>query len=285
MEALSPPVASAPAAYAANPTGTPLPLPPAKRNVGVWVTLAILAVIGLAIGGVGLLRAMGKTPNPGVLQAQGTDPNPGLLRVRTDPASGVTQTTVDPRVPVVMPDDIRRYLEHLERTERQRIETTKTQLPQLMARAMRAKMSGTMEVLKSLAGGDDEVIERPPNEEFANDTAEFQATWRQLVDAFNAYPPPAECVPVRNDYDQALRETGAMIGDVFTLLNDSATNPDAAIASLSKMQGTSAGRIDTAAKGADRGVAALCEKYETKKWFDLAGDIGNSGILTQFSGL
>lgn len=262
-----------------------LPAPPA-RSKGPWIVLGVLVLAGLLAGGYGLLRALGQPAPAGVAQATGAPPDPGILQAAPpQPAAGVTQLAPPPaRTP--MPDDVRRWLEHLQRTEQARIETTKTQLPQLMARAMRAKMSGAMEMLKSLAGGEDPAAETPPpNQEFANEVAAFQRSWQELVAFFNSYPPPTECVPIRNDYDQALRETGAMIGDVFALLADSEQNPDAAIAALTRMQGTSAPRIDEAARRADQGVAQICEKYDTRKWFDLAGDIGNSGILTQFGGL
>jgi hypothetical protein len=268
---------------------------------GIAVILALF--LGLKAAGVfqlrspsatkGTLQATGESPGGVLLQARGENPG-ALLKAQGDRPTGLLEAHGTPPDPILrseskapvdtpMPDDVREWLDHLRRTEEKRISLATSQISEAMVLMMELKGAGaSMEQLQGLldeAGG----IENSADTKSTVDTAlakarAMQEEWPVLIQFFVSKPPPAECVPVRDRYDQVLRETAGMINDIIKIVVDSDKDPAAAIAKLEAMKGKSKNMIDKPALAADDGVAAICRKYNTKKWFDIQGDTG-SGLL------
>ena len=66
--------------------------------------------------------------------------------------------------------------------------------------------------------------------------------------------------------------------DVLVEASEPGADPQALVSKLMGMKGTS-GTIDQAGKTTDDQVQAICDKYTTRKWFGISGDIGDAGML------
>lgn len=183
-----------------------------------------------------------------------------------------------------MPDDVRNWLEHLNRIEQTRVGLAASQIQNAM-RTLATLQSGD---LAWAMDGDEEDSNadatRKKQQERAqrvgNDMQSLQTAWRTLSTAFNSVPPPAECVGIKANYDQVINQTGNMMVDIIGQLQNASKDPQAAISALTAMQGQSKSRIDVPARAADQGVGSICRKYDVTKWFDIQGDVG-SGAMAQ----
>lgn len=219
-----------------------------------------------------VLGATGSDGSP-VLEAQGAVPPP-MLRAEGNAGATVFER---PGQIVVMPADIRAWLEHLRRTEEKRMRLAETQLSEMMVSLTLLQGGDPLSNLGALLDEDDPLdssAKAPSIEKTANDTLRQRKAWTELTAFFNSVQPPAECVPIRNEYDQVVRETGAMMGDIVGVVSDAGSNPQSALASLMRMQGKSKDRVDRPAAEADGLVGEICRKYNTRKWFDIQGDVG-----------
>lgn len=75
-----------------------------------------------------------------------------------------------------------------------------------------------------------------------------------------------------------------MMGALSDASNKASEDPTQSLEILTSMLGTSGGRIDNAAVATDRKVAEVCNKYQVRKWFDIAADVGG-GIMGRLGGL
>lgn len=226
-----------------------------------------------------LLNAEGSAPNSDLLRTEGSAPTSELLKVYgSPPSSKLTQVEVEK---ISMPPEILAYLQHVERTEAMRVKIAREQLSSLMVDLTMVKGAGaSLDALKDLADPESTGEEKPsPREHVGRSAAQKREDWNRLTDSFVAVSPPAECIKLRDDYNVALRETGAMFGQVMDALEQASTSPEAALTALQEMQNTSAPRIDQFAKDADRIIREICDKYLTRKWFDVTGDVGGGGML------
>ncbi len=269
---------------------TAMAAPGSRGKAWVYVACGVFGVLAL-LGGLmatGALRfGASQTLDPN-LQATGrTGPSTLPATGEQGPNSLSVTGQAQPNLPavgqkVVMPDDVRKWLEHLERIEKRRVDMASRQVGQALEMLVALQAGGTMPMLQGLldeaATGEDQNIKGPVKDTV--DSAEkIRADWRQLNEDFNSYPPPAECVPIRNDYDVALRETGAMISDILGAVERADEDRSGALAALMKMRGTSK-HIDASAVDTDDGVQRICDKYETRKWFKVTADIGG-GMMSR----
>lgn len=186
-----------------------------------------------------------------------------------------------------MPDDIYIWLEHLRKTEELRKSLAADQVGDLTVMMTRMKTSSITDAMKSLFTEEESPIPldgaAPDKNSLVVDAKSKREEWKKLNDYFLSYPPPAECAPIQASYTQALGETGAMIVEILDAVSLASESPEQAIAALTKMQGTSGGRIDTLAKQTDDQVGDICRKYETRKWFGISGDVGG-GFMSKLGG-
>lgn len=268
----------------ATPTGSPAFGGEAARQKRSMRWIAALAIVGsLAAAYIGL-RASGalsvgaSTPEAPTLQAQGSVNPPAILRTEgTTPPPSLDK----PGQRIVMPAEIRDWLEHLRRTEEKRMRLAEDQMAELMVSLTLLQGGDPLSNLGDLLDPDAPTNpdQAPPSvRRTAEDAQKHSRAWADLTRFFNSVPPPAECVPIRNEYDQVVRETGLMMTDIIGVVQGSTANPQTALASLMRMRGRSKERIDTPAIETDSLVQEICDKYDTRKWFDIKGDVGG-GML------
>lgn len=270
----------------ADPSGgVGVAAPPPSRSKLIAIISGALLVVAVAfiLGATGVLRIGAQRQSP-TLQEQATPPEASITKAETPTPTGVT--IGPPPEKVKMPDDIKAWLEHLRRCEEKRVALSRDQVSSMMVTLSMLQVGGADEAIKDLTNDDPNAPPpNPPTKKVVDQTVDMRTKWRELSDLFNSVPPPAECKPIRDDYDQALRETGGMMMDILGTLDNAGTNPQEAVAKLMQLQGKSADRIDEKAQKADDGVSAICDKYETPKWFKIVRDIGGGGLLNQFQGI
>jgi hypothetical protein len=252
-----------------------------KRNsLAIGIGIGVLATLILVGAGYFALGLGGKKISPVTQLTAKTQP---VL-----PASG----TREPALPIAkpenikMPDDIYAWLEHLRRTEEKRKAMSADQIGELTVLATQMKTAGVEDAMRSLFTTEESPIEVPEqskSEKVGRSAAEKRQQWKELNDFFLSVPPPSECTPIQASYTQTLGETGAMIVEILDALELAQESPEKAISALTKMQGTSGGRIDEFAKQTDSQVGDICSKYQTPRWFSITPDVGG-GILSGLSG-
>jgi len=253
------------------------------------VCLVVLLAIGIGAN-LNLLKPGGKAAQ--VLATTTTPPSPTMPKLATPSPIMPKLATPDPTLmqpapqDTPMPDDVRAWLEHLQRIEAYRTSMTADQIGDMLVFMTGLQSSKVTDAISGILGDDDEGGPPKPtaSENLTNKTDETRDAWRVLMDEFRKLPPPAECVPIATSYDETLGETSAMMVEILDALQSAQDNPQAAIAALTKMQGTSSGRIDSLAKDSDRQVGAICDKYKTRKWFSIASDVGG-GMMGKLGGL
>ncbi|MCB8932962.1 MAG: PepSY-associated TM helix domain-containing protein [Fimbriimonadaceae bacterium] len=252
-----------------------------KRSMRWIAALAIVGSLAAAYIGLrasGALRIGASTPEAPTLEAQGSVQAPAILRTEgTTPPPALNK----PGERIVMPPEIRDWLEHLRRTEEKRMRLAEDQMAELMVSLTLLQGGDPLTNLGDLLDPDAPTYpeQDPPSvKRTTEDAQKHSRAWAELTQFFNSVPPPAECVPIRNEYDQVVRETGLMMTDIMGLVQGSTANPQTALASLMRMRGRSKERIDQPAIETDSLVQEICNKYNTRKWFDVKGDVGG-GML------
>lgn len=234
-----------------------------KRTSFWWGSVVGLMVVG---GVVGLLFATGN------LQLRGGNTAPTITQQGEAPAPVVQKG------PKQMPDDVRAWLEHLERIEKKRVALAQKQLAQVLVMGTQIKGAGIADVLGGMLNDEGGEVQKPPELEKAEATvADVRKPWAELADEFATVPPPSGCQEVAGNYDQTLRETGATIGDIQDVLTNAMGDPQGAIEKLQGIRGSHMGAIDSAAGKADEGVQKICDAYDTRKWFSIQRDVGTGG--------
>lgn len=289
----------------ATPQVDPYQAQSRKSSTMLFVGLIVLALMGgFALGKGGFLNRSGEIAGEGQrisLEASG-DSKPVQIQVPEEPLDLPVQLGFDPTMPDLrqghqpdpgpqvadkMPQEVREWLLHLERTESERNRMTKAQLGSVLGMMTGFGGGGSLEALanEALTGEEATVQEYDPSkrERAQGETAAIRKSWKDLNAYFNSKQPPAECVPIKNAYEQCLGETSAMMLDILGQLEKAESDPQAALNGLISMMGTSEGKIDVAAKQTDGMVGQICHKYDTWKWFSISGDIG--GGLGALGGL
>ena len=246
-----------------------------RKTTLIAIVIGCIAAVcagGFALKSMGLIGATGQTPEDKLLAAQG--------RTAVAPLAAVGQTQETPlgvvgQKPLEMPDDIYQWLEHLRKSEDKRNEITMSQLTSAYTEKEKSQVAGGVDALKDLLNGiDDGTSEmHPPTEKLAELLKKMHDECHEVLVYFDSVEPPAECVPIRDAYDQALNEEAAQMGDIA----DHLAAGD--MEKLLKMEGKSAQGIDTAGAKTDRLVGEICDKYHKRRWFDIASDIKSSPIF------
>lgn len=223
------------------------------------------------------LKAEGSTPVQDLLRAEGSNPEIPLLKA--EGSQGPTALNI-PAQRTEMPDDIRKWLEHLERIEKRKNDLSMKQLSQMAVLMQQMKvLGGGMGVLNEEEGGYGG--DTGPSETAKVSFDAMRPEWNQLISDFRSYPPPAECRPIADDYYRAVSEIPGINSDLAGILENVASDPAAALEKAMKLQNTSATVIDKYLGASDGRVADICRKYETRKWFDIKSDVGG-GLMGKF---
>ena len=247
-----------------------------KRRTGmIAIALGCIAALfagGMALKSMGILGENGKTPEEAALAARGKRPGSALVAVGKTvetPLAAVAEK------PAEMPEDIYKWLEHLRITEEKRAAITMSQLTSAYTEKEKSQVAGGVDALKDLLNGiDDGTSEmHPPTEKLGVLIKQMHDDCHQVLVFFDSVEPPAECVPIRDAYDQALNEEAAQMGDIA----DHLAAGD--MEKLLKMEGKSAQGIDSAGEKTDRLVGEICDKYHKRRWFSIASDIKSSPLF------
>lgn len=262
---------------AAAQGGMAVPMAAARRQTTVWAVVGtIAAILALALGlkAAGLFQFGSRNPDnrslvaagaaaPDTLGLRGSGPKP-ILQDQGKNAPG-------------MPDDVRRYLEHVERIERKKVDLTSRMMAEMTVLGTKLKGFGDAEGIMNHdpdLGGDGK---RPDKE--ANDAlGDLKPRWEALVEEFKSVPPPPSCVPLRDDFYRALSEIPGMVGDIADVLKLVETDPTAALQKAQGMRGSSSDAIDKYFGAADSDLGEICSHYNTSKWFEIKRDIGGGSL-------
>jgi len=259
-----------------------IPLPAKKLKLG-WIIASVAALMLVCIGMfvMNMLAKTGKMDPSKVLSKQGSMGGPMLQKTgKEKPMLGITA-----RNPAAMPDDVLRWLQHLERIEKGRGKLAREGLSNLMVMAQSAQFGMDMGDLKNLATGDPDAPDpTPAAEKIAAANVDVKKQWGDLRADFDSYPPPSECQTIADSYGHALDETGAMITDVNDAIAQAKDDTNAALKKLYGMQNQSKS-IDEFGNTTDDKVKAICDKYNKRKWFSISSDFGNSNILQSLGGI
>jgi hypothetical protein len=222
-----------------------------------------------------VLQSSGSTA-PATLQASGS----------SEPAP-VMQNTAPAPTPILeatkggMPDDVRRWLEHLQRIEQTRINLAAGQIQEAVKTLTGLKaddMTHAMDDEDNNSRDAEEKKQKARAQRVGGDMASMQTAWRTLLATFDSVPAPAECVGIKSNYDSVIGQTGVMIMDIVGQIKSASNDPQAAVQALTAMQGTSSSKIDVPARAADQGVNGVCKRYDTPKWFDIQSDVGSGAM-------
>lgn len=277
-------------ALAPAPEGPGAPavsITPTKTTAHWWVLGAILGLAALmfALDLTGILRLRGKQPGSvltrahddlgTVLPAAGRESGPSL------PAAG--------REKRVMPDDVRAWLEHLERIEKAKQELQQDQLDDLRI----AMGSIQQRVLGIATEGllDPDAPDAPAAgvESFLPVT-KMTEDWIRLRQRFNEEGPPvpAECKDLRDLYDGVLMQVPGTLKDIDEIAGN-LFDPEKKdkIRDLREISKRHTDVIDKPLRRSDRVLGEICDRYDTRKWFDIKVDSGGGvfGLLGGLGGL
>lgn len=214
-------------------------------------------------------------------------PTPPVTQSTSTPAPAITPSTTS-QAPITesaagMPDNVRRWLEHLQKIEQARISLSAGQL-QDAVKTLAGLQAGDMTHALDDEGNDSKEAEQRKQNDRAQhvggDMASMQQAWRTLLNAFDSVQAPAECAAIKTNYDQVIGQTGTMILNIVGQIKNASNDPQAALSALTAMQGQSKTKIDVPARAADQGVSSVCKHYDTVKWFDIQSDVG-SGVMSQ----
>lgn len=247
-----------------------------KRNMTIAIALGCLAALlagGLALKSMGAFGADVRKPDANALFAQGRRPNNAALIAPGNAPASPLAAPGDKGIE--MPDDIYNWLEHLRKSEEKRTEITISQLTTAYTEKEKSQVAGGVDALKDLLNGiDDPNSEmQPPTVGLAKIVKQMHDQCHDVLDYFDSMPPPTECIPIRDAYDQAVNEEVAQMGDIADHL--AAGDVD----KLLKMEGKSAQGIDSAGEKTDRLVGEICDKYHKRRWFTIASDIKSSPLF------
>lgn len=256
------PRGAVPVGYPPQPVAVPQSNKKSNVAIAVISTLIILLLLALGVWMNTLMRKATGQPAPVKVAGAVTPPPIAASRVS-------------------MPDDVRAYLEFVEKIERQRTELEKQQ-------------DGSLSVETALgfaadakaAGDEDNTNPIAPSIQRVGDLARKMRTqWVELANRFDLVLPPAECRQLGQLYSGSLHQVAGVLGDLTNALS----NPEST-GTEQKEDVTSIGErhktyIDQPAGGADKELARICQKYDTQKWFEIKEDPdgGPASMLKQMN--
>jgi hypothetical protein len=203
------------------------------------------------------LTVPGGTPGPGLRKDAGTAA-PNLALNAEAPGPGLQEEGIG------MPDDVRKWLEHLKRIDRMR-EAYNSSYAMTLIGKVGSLRPGTF--LDEEAASIDEAQRKAAASGLTGDVDNFFA---KLTQDFQSLPPPAECAAIAGEYAGVLLETRGMLGQIDQAIR----NLD--IHSLESLQGTTYARLDAKADGTNTLIDAICEKYQEPNKYEVFVDRGNS---------
>lgn len=226
-----------------------------------------------------------------LLAMRGTEAPPTLVQANA-PTTPILPAKAEEPAPVLpaetgMPREILDWLEHLRKTDAERVSMTQQQVGAAMGKLVLHSVTSGLTQDQLFAEDGPQVEQASPTKAAAESFREISESCAKLTKAFNDYPPPAECADIAAQYNTALQETEQMPLELASALDSFMQNPTGAQEAVVSAMGTSKNRIDAASIRADALVQAICDKYKTRKWFDLKPNVasGLDSIIQQYNPL
>ncbi len=223
------------------------------------------------------LQANGSLPNSRVLAASGSVPN--AMTVKTA-STGPAVMQQNAEAPEKMPQDVLDWLKHLEKCEAKKVSISGDQIAEVTVLMQKISVLGAgMGLMDPYDQSSDEKGDLEPSGYAKGKIMDLRPQWSALYKFYRSYPPPAECIPIANDFDKAMSEIPGMMGDLGDVLNHVQANPSDALKDMKKLQNTSYGDIDRYFSRCDEKVNQICDKYHMHKWFNIKSDVMAGGVL------
>jgi hypothetical protein len=242
---------------------------PRKRNYLPFMIAggAVLALLGILVA-TGVLHLGGRARDASLLVPGGSPDVPLRKEAGTGgPNLSVSSSAPPPTVAeegVGMPDDVRKWLEHLKRIDRIREAYNSSYAMTLIGKVGSLK-PGTF--LDEDAAAIDEAQRKAAANGLTGDADNFFA---KLTQDFQSLAPPAECAGIAGEYAGVLLETRAMLGQIDQAISNLNVH------ALESLQGTTYVRLDAKADGTNALIDAICSKYQEPNKYEVFVDKGNS---------
>ena len=273
-----------------------------RRSRFRW--LPILGVLLIVAGAAWSLTAAGvfslssKHAELNALEASGAvgDPSLSVSGVRnessvlaepsqpTDPALELSNEPQPPSLIVPesgMPDDIRRWLEHLKRVDEKRESLNIELTGELMGLVATLRPGTFSEEDAGEASEDDSRRRNTAGEAISN----VDAIFSDLITEFQSFPPPPQCRTIAVQYNSALFGTR----EISIELMEALSNLD--LQAAQALVGKSYSKVDSHVATANRLVDGLCSKYGVPNLYKLlvekSGGLGlglnSASIMEEYS--
>ena len=256
-----------------------------RRNLIIAIVAGVVVLLfGLYMGARGFLNANSKSNDP-VLKAKGARSH-ALMTVEGGAPHNVLEKEAVAPPNTHMPDDVYAWLKHLQKCEERKVEISGDQAVEVSVWAQKnAALGAGMGMMDPYDQTKGDGEDKAPGSYTKGKVLDLRPDWEELINYFHSVPPPAECVPIADDFDRAINQIPAMMGDLGDILNAADTDPQGALEKVKKMQNNSYGEIDRYFLRCDEKLTAICNKYQMSKWFNVKGDVMAGGMMGKFSGL
>lgn len=229
---------------------------PKRRMMPLFVVLGAAAVVAALLFATGVLRLRGKDADPALnISAESQRP---VLAVRGNEAPSVVNQTA-----VTMPDDVRKWLEHLKRIDRER-ETHGTEY-QLTLLANVGSLAPVNQAEQGTLNSET-TRRKSKGSSLIGNVDDF---YSDLTSRFQAISPPVECGQIASDYSALLLESQAMVREVTSAVEH------LDIDGLRSMKNTSFKRVDERGSETNQRIAAICAKYHEPNKYAVFVDRGS----------
>ncbi len=232
------------------------------RFLSVVVGVAVLAALAFTLQRAGVLQlfggsqaALGKDAGAPPSLALGGEGGPSVAKPGDAPPSLSLPGDPSPstgRDLQGMPDDVRAWLDHLKRIDRER-ERLNTELGAEAMGMVASLNPGMFAETEADAAAQDDSRRRGTAEGFIQ---RVNLTFADLTRRFQSVPPPDECRRIAAEYNDALLGTRELMGDLIRALEDLSIQQAAAL------EGKSLHRVDRPVQNANELIDSLCKKYD-----------------------
>lgn len=170
---------------------------------------------------------------------------------------------------LAMPDDVRAWLDHLKRIDRER-ERLNEELGGEAMSIMGSLHPGVFAETEADAAAQDDSRRRGTAEGFIQ---RVNQTFAELTRRFQSVPPPDECRRIAAEYNDALLGTRELMGDLIRALQN------LSVQEAATLEGKSLRRVDQPVRNANELIEALCKRYEEPNVWHLFVESG-SGLAS-----
>lgn len=163
-----------------------------------------------------------------------------------------------------MPDDVRRWLEHLKAVDQKRENFNNDFASTIIGKLASLRPGAYLEESEA----DNDAARRA--DEANRVVAKVDGFFSELTADFQSMPPPAECRDIASQYSSVLLATRGFLTDVVNGIKS------ADVAALEKMQGTTYKRIDAGAADTNDKIDTICAKYQEPNKYSVFVDKGSA---------